>query len=124
MKRWVIRLGLIGAFALSFSSCGAMTAEEVCEEHRALINELAARCPGIVFPEPEVWLTWADGPCEGLTTSCAYISRVVEPREVLDGCFPALEDISCEDYRDNGPPLLCREQYEGIQGDRTTCAPP
>lgn len=122
MKRWVIRLGLMGAFALSFSSCGAMTAEEVCEEHRALLNDLHARCglPTI----PEVWLTWAEGPCEGLTTSCAFVSRVINPREMLDGCFPDLETISCDEYAMGaGTPLLCEEQYEGIQGDRTTCLP-
>ena len=121
MKRWATRLGLIGALALSFSSCGAMTAEEVCEEHRALLNDLAVRCGTPMVPE--VWLTWAEGPCEGLTTSCAYVSRVIEPREVLDGCFPDLETISCDDFITNGPPLLCQEQYEGVQGDRTTCAP-
>lgn len=123
MKRWVIRLGLMGAFALSLSSgCGAMTAEEVCEEHRALLNDLANRCglPTV----PEVWLTWSEGPCEGLTTSCAFVSRVIEPREVLDGCFPALETISCEDFAGGaGTPELCIGQYEGVQGDRTTCIP-
>lgn len=123
MKRWVIRLGLMGAFALSFGSgCGAMTAEEVCEEERALLNDLHARCglPTV----PEVWLTWADGPCEGLTTSCAFVKQVNNPREVLDGCFPALETISCDEYAGGaGIPELCLEQYAGPQGDRTTCTP-
>jgi hypothetical protein len=121
MKRWVFRLGLMGAFALTFGSCGAMTAEEVCEEHRALLNDIADRCGRPTVPE--VWLTWQEGPCEGLTTSCAYVSRVVNPREVLDGCFPALETISCDDFLGVPGPEICQEQYEGVQGDRTTCTP-
>ncbi len=125
-RRWVIRLGLMASFSLMFVSCGAQTAEEACEEYRALANEIASVCTGYGFPTyGDIWLTWVDGPCEGRMTSCEYVHRIKAPREFTDGCLPAMQTATCDEYAAFAGDLqLCLEQFEGPQGaDRTACSP-
>lgn len=121
-SRWLVRVGLLGALALTFASCGARHPSDICEEYRQSANELRIACG--LDPYPEIWLTWVDGPCEGLMTSCEYVQRIKEPREMLDGCLPAIQRATCEEYLAfSGDLQLCLDQFEGPQGDRTTCRP-
>ena len=126
MKRLAFRLCLIGGFALaSGAGCGTMTPAEVCEEHRALLNEIREECAQPLLPE--AWLVYENGPCEGQILTCERVSGLDEPREVTDGCLPQLQD-DLRAIRSNPdlcfgyvPPEICDEQYEVVTADRTTC---
>lgn len=121
MKRWVFRLGLISAFALASINCGAVTAEEACEDHRAALNRVAGRCG--LAAVPEVWLTWASGPCEGQTTSCATVLRVPEPDLLYERCIPALDAMACPDpMLPPSYPLSCDIEYEAYERGPTSCS--
>jgi hypothetical protein len=115
-------LALVAAVALvALSGCVTnLTAEEACEEHRRLLNEISARCG--LAPVPDNWYLWAEGPCEGMTTSCAFVNQVARPHELLEGCFPLLETISCDDYLTQGEPEFCAEQYEDVSS-QLVCTP-
>jgi hypothetical protein len=117
-----MRVSIIASALAGLSMLGCATsASEACEEHRAAINGAAARCG--FTPYPEAWLVWASGPCEGMTTTCAYISEVKSPNDLYVGCIPYFEETSCEELSAGPTPEYCDDLYEGPSSDLVTCRP-
>ena len=122
MTSWY-RASLWGGVLLAIGGC-AVPAQDVCEDFRSAANAAYARCGLDSQLLPEAWLTWVEGPCAGMTTSCAYISAIENANEVLNGCIPFYEDESCEIITARpGGPEYCNRQFQGPSSDRLTCRP-